>query len=95
LERFGGVLHIVDQTLMPRWRNRGLGSAITSALMQEAAASGRPLRLSVMSGNAAAIRLYRRLGFVPIMTEPHAIEMEWRAPVPGSEAQEIADSGDP
>jgi hypothetical protein len=40
------------------------------------------------------MRLYLRLGFVPIVTEPHAIEMEWREPAPDSQAQEIADIGD-
>ena len=91
MDRSGGVLHIVDQALMPRWRNRGLGTAIMTALMQEAAANGLPLRLSVMSGNNAAIRLYRRLGFVPVSTEPPSIGMEWRAAAPGSEVQRIAD----
>jgi RimJ/RimL family protein N-acetyltransferase len=88
VDRSGGVLRIVDQALAPLLRNRGLGTAIMTALLAEAAGNALPVRLSVAPGNDAAMRLYLRLGFVPIRTEPHAIEMEWRAPAPGAETHD-------
>jgi GNAT superfamily N-acetyltransferase len=83
VDRSGGALQIIDQALAPRLRNRGLGTAIMTSLLNEAAGKALPVRLMVASHNDAAMRLYLRLGFVPIETELHAIEMEWRAPAPG------------
>ena len=92
VDRADGVIHLVDQALTPGLRNRGVGSAIMTALLKEAATSGMPVRLMVASGNEAARRLYLRLGFVPVTTELHTIAMEWRAPAAGSQIQEIADT---
>jgi ribosomal protein S18 acetylase RimI-like enzyme len=50
------------------------------ALMDEAGRAGLPVRLKVASTNDPSMRLYLRLGFVPVATEPFYIEMEWRAP---------------
>lgn len=50
----------------PEARRRGLASAGMSAICQEAFASGADhVQLAVVSGNAAAERLYERLGFEP------------------------------
>lgn len=91
VNRPGTMLHIVDQAIVPELRNRGLGTAIMKALMDEATPNGLPVRLKVASTNDPSMRLYRRLGFVPIRTEPLSIEMEWRAPAPGSQIRQIAD----
>jgi RimJ/RimL family protein N-acetyltransferase len=80
VDRPGGVIHIVDRAIVPSLRNQGLGTAIMKALMNEAAENALPVRLMVASSNDPSMRLYLRLGFVPIMTEPLHIEMEWRAP---------------
>jgi ribosomal protein S18 acetylase RimI-like enzyme len=91
VNRPGTMLHIVDQAIVPELRNRGLGTAIMKALMDEATRNGLPVRLKVASTNDPSMRLYRRLGFVPIRTEPLSIEMEWRAPALGSQVRQIAD----
>jgi ribosomal protein S18 acetylase RimI-like enzyme len=80
VNRPGTLLHIVDQAIVPELRNRGLGTAIMKALMDEAAGNGLPVRLKVASTNDPSMRLYLRLGFAPIRSEPLFIEMEWRAP---------------
>lgn len=80
VDRPGLVLHIVDQAIVPSLRNRGLGTAIMKALMDEAGQAGLPVRLKVASTNDPSMRLYQRLGFVPIHTDPFYIEMEWQAP---------------
>ena len=80
VNRPGTVLHIVDQAIVPELRGRGIGSAIMRALMDEAAAAHMPVRLKVASESDPAMRLYRRLGFVPIETVPLYIELEWTLP---------------
>jgi RimJ/RimL family protein N-acetyltransferase len=75
-----GMVHIVDQAVIPAERNRGIGTAIMKALMDEAARAALPVRLKVASSNDPSMRLYLRLGFVPVETAPLYIEMEWRAP---------------
>jgi ribosomal protein S18 acetylase RimI-like enzyme len=79
VDRPGNAIHIVDQAIVPSQRSRGLGSTIMKALMDEAGRSRLPVRLKVASTNDPSIRLYRRLGFTPITTDPFHIEMEWRA----------------
>jgi GNAT superfamily N-acetyltransferase len=80
VDRSGSALRIVDQAIVPARRGRGFGTAIMQALMDKASRTGLPLRLNVASSNDAAMRLYLRLGLVPIHVEPLSIEMEWRAP---------------
>jgi GNAT superfamily N-acetyltransferase len=46
------------------YRNRGFGSACTSALATRLAAKGRIISLYVRTDNAAAIHMYENLGFV-------------------------------
>lgn len=79
VNRPGDHIHIVDQAVVPELRNRGIGSAIMHALMAEAAAAGVPVRLKVASTNDPSMRLYSRLGFVPIGENAMYLEMEWRA----------------
>jgi ribosomal protein S18 acetylase RimI-like enzyme len=79
VDRPGTVLHIVDQAIVPYMRNRGIGTAIMQSLMDEARAAGLPVRLQVASSNDPSMRLYARLGFVPIQQTPAYIEMEWNA----------------
>src|SRR4051794_36843744 len=84
VDRPGAVLHIVDQAIIPVLRNRGIGTAIMKALMGEAAETALPVRLKVASSNDPSMRLYLRLGFVPIASDPLYIEMEWRPPAPAT-----------
>jgi GNAT superfamily N-acetyltransferase len=51
------------------WRNRGIGRALVTALVNEARAYFRCVRLR--AENADAARLYERIGFVPI-SSPNA-----------------------
>ena len=83
VDRPGTMLNVVDQAIVPQLRSRGIGTAIMRALMAEAQAAGLPVRLMVASGNDPSLRLYLRLGFVPIQTVPLYMELEWRAPAAG------------
>ena len=78
-------LRLVDVTLLPAQRGRGLGTGVLRSLQEEAARAGKPLRLHVTRNNPA-LRLYSRLGFTPMagaeqgMLEPY-LALEWW-PVP-------------
>lgn len=80
VDRPGSRVHIIDQAIVPELRNRGIGTAIMRALMDEARRSGIPVWLEVASANDPSLKLYLRLGFVPIETVPLYIRLEWRAP---------------
>ena len=82
-DRPGSQIHIVDQAIMPAYRNRGIGTAVMRALMSDAAASGIPVRLKAASSNDPSMRLYRRLGFVVREETPTYLDMVWRAVEPG------------
>jgi ribosomal protein S18 acetylase RimI-like enzyme len=80
VDRPGSMLHIVDQAIIPELRGRGIGTAVMRALMDEARRANIPVQLEVASENDPSLRLYRRLGFVPIETVPLYIQLEWRPP---------------
>lgn len=73
-------LHIVDQAIVPELRSRGVGSAIMRFFMDQAAAAGVPVELQVASTNDPSMRLYLRLGFVPVEENPMYINMRWLPP---------------
>jgi ribosomal-protein-alanine N-acetyltransferase len=51
----------------PRWRKKGMGRALMNALLEDLAmTAARRLFLEVAADNAAALRLYTRLGFAKI-----------------------------
>jgi len=70
-------LHIVDITLTPARRGRGLGTAILTALQDNGRMSGRAVGIMVEKFNPA-MRLYRRLGFTDVVDHGVYQEMEWR-----------------
>lgn len=59
------AIHIVDIALLPASRRQGIGGALLRILLEEAAATGKTLRLHVEASNPA-LRLYRRLGLKPV-----------------------------
>jgi len=60
LDFFLGLIEI-----LPELQGRGLGSAVVRDLQEEARTKRVPIRLQVIKGNAAAVRLYERLDFKP------------------------------
>jgi ribosomal protein S18 acetylase RimI-like enzyme len=55
-------LRIVDISLVPEWRGKGIGGSLLQGILAEGRASGRPVSIHVEKFNPAQ-RLYRRLGF--------------------------------
>jgi ribosomal protein S18 acetylase RimI-like enzyme len=60
-----GFREIATVCTHPAWRGRGLASALTGRLASDIADEGETPFLHVVSGNDAAARVYRRLGFAP------------------------------
>lgn len=75
-------IRILDIALLPEFRNRGIGTRLLRAVLDEAAASGRVVRLHVEFYNPAQ-RLYARLGFRSLRENGPYVFMEWRPEVPG------------
>jgi GNAT superfamily N-acetyltransferase len=68
---------IVDITVLPAFRNAGIGTTLLERLMAEARAGDKPLRIHVEQDNPAR-RLYERLGFRQLDHAGLYILMEWR-----------------
>jgi ribosomal protein S18 acetylase RimI-like enzyme len=75
--RWTSEIRIVDVSLLPEFRGRGVGSALLAALQAEAAAAGKALSIHVEKFNPA-LRLYERLGFLPVEDKELYLLMEWR-----------------
>jgi putative acetyltransferase len=74
----GNVGEIKRVYVRDAFRGRGLGARITRTLLSHARRRGyERVVLDTMPGMAAAVRIYRRLGFVPT-------DAYWANPVPGA-----------
>ena len=74
-----GEICLVDVSLLPEYRNLGIGSAVLRQLLAEAAAADKPVNLHVVPDNPA-VRLYRRLGFEDAGTAGAHLRMVWMPP---------------
>lgn len=61
---------LISMWVAPAARGHGVGRALVGRVI--AAAGGRPLWLRVMDGNATAVRLYQRCGFMLDDADPDA-----------------------
>jgi N-acetylglutamate synthase-like GNAT family acetyltransferase len=78
IHRTSDAIQLVDLVILPERCNGGIGTALITGLIKEAAAAQKPLRLTVLQGNRAT-RLYQRLGFTKMGESGLYVEMEWRA----------------
>jgi ribosomal protein S18 acetylase RimI-like enzyme len=63
--RWSDEIRIIDITLLPEFRGRGIGTRLLRGLLDEAARARRRVSIHVEKHNPA-LRLYARLGFAPI-----------------------------
>jgi RimJ/RimL family protein N-acetyltransferase len=70
-------IRILDITLLPDYRNQGMGTPLIKELMTEAEQAGKPLTIYVESFNPS-LRLFERLGFSKIEDDGVNYLMEWR-----------------
>jgi len=66
----------MDIALLPEYRGRGVGGALLADLMAEASAGAIPLTIHVERFNRA-LRLYERLGFVPVADKGVYLLLQW------------------
>ncbi len=71
-------VHIVDISLLPEARGRGLGSVLIEGVQSSARDLGKGVSLSVEVNNARAQRLYQRLGFFVTATAAPFLRMAWK-----------------
>lgn len=71
-------IRIVDVTILPQYRNGGIGKRIIEQLMEEAAHIGKPLTIYVETFNPS-YRLFERHGFVKSGESGYSHLLEWRA----------------
>jgi len=75
------VVYFVDFLLSPQHQAKGIGPAITLALMEEWAARGRGTRVEVMVNNEPCLKMCRRLGFSEGEPNERAyVELRWYPP---------------
>jgi ribosomal protein S18 acetylase RimI-like enzyme len=79
-------LHVLDITLLPAFRNRGLGARCLHALADDAAVTGRQLGIQVEIHNPAR-RLYERLGFAA-EGEPQGLYLPMLRPLAAAQTEE-------
>ncbi len=76
VDRTDTQVHVIDISLLPAYRGRGMGSALFAALQQEAARDGKTVTIHVEVNNPAQ-RLYQRLGFQEMSVSGFHRMMEW------------------
>jgi ribosomal protein S18 acetylase RimI-like enzyme len=79
-------MRVMDISLMTEHRGRGIGGLLMKELIEENGAAGRAVSIHVEQFNPA-IRLYERLGFVPIESYGPYHLMKWN---PGAVAAEAS-----
>ncbi len=65
IDRRAEEIRIIDISILPEHRNKGIGSTLLKNLLTESHANGKPLRIHVEKNNPA-LKLYERLGFKEI-----------------------------
>lgn len=76
LDRRESELRLIDIALLPEHRGHGIGSRLLSAIL--AAAEAATLAVSIhVEQNNPALRLYQRLGFVPVEQQGIYLLMRW------------------
>lgn len=78
VSRAADGFHLHQLHLLERFRNRGIGTRLIEALLDNARREGRKVVLNVLRGNPA-VSLYRRLGFRIVGEDAEKHIMQWRA----------------
>lgn len=77
LHHDGPVMHVIDLTLMPAFRSRGIGTRVFTDVCHEAAQDGRSVTLRVGRRNTRATGLYAALGFRLVAVDDLDNHFEW------------------
>lgn len=83
--RFPGEIRLMEITVLPEHRGRGIGSSVLGELMDEARRDGRMLTIHVERFNRA-LSLYRRLGFRELEDKGVYLLLGWQHGEPAAGA---------
>ncbi len=78
LDRGPELFHILDVTVLPQYRNQGIGSTLLGRLLAEAGQSDKAVTIYVESFNPS-VRLFERLGFQKAEEKGFQLLMKWQA----------------
>jgi GNAT superfamily N-acetyltransferase len=73
----GSALHVVDLTLLPRWRSLGIGSRLLGDLMREASSDGQLISMRVARDNEMFLVRCTSLGFELVSSDDLDHYLEW------------------
>jgi len=76
LDRSATEFHILDITIAPAMRNRGIGAIVLRQLMEEAGEAGKPVTIYVESYNPS-LKFFERLGFAKAEEKGLHFLMKW------------------
>jgi ribosomal protein S18 acetylase RimI-like enzyme len=76
LSRGEKAFHILDITVLPQHRNRGVGSTLLRRIMDEAARAGKPVTIYIENLNPA-LELFRHLGFHTAAEHGFQLLLRW------------------
>lgn len=69
-------LQILDVTILPEYRNRGIGSQLLHQVLEQARALGKPVTIYVETYNPS-LRLFERMGFQRAEEKGLSFLMKW------------------
>ena len=78
IDRRPDEIRLLDITVLPKFRNGGVGKLMLEQLQAEATASATALRHSVFNTNQDALQLYERMDFVVVEDFETYVLMEWQ-----------------
>ena len=76
LARRAEGLHILDITVLPQYRNQGIGAILLRRLQNEAATAGKPLSIYLENFNPS-LPLFRHLGFQTVSENGFNLLLQW------------------
>ena len=79
------LICIMDITVLPEYRNNGIGSGLTRGLLDEAVESGRKVQIYVETFNPS-LELFKKLGFSIVQEEGINYLLEWKVAQAATEA---------
>jgi ribosomal protein S18 acetylase RimI-like enzyme len=68
---------LVDISLLPRYRNRGIGAGLVKEAIASAREAAVPLRCSVAVTNSGSLRFHQRLGFRIVGQDEVYYDLAW------------------
>lgn len=74
--RADDAIRILDITVLPEFRNAGIGTRLLKDLINEASVAGKPLQIHVENYNPS-LRLFARLGFRQVEESGFHLLMQW------------------